>query len=216
MPLPFSPRSFLTSSAGVVAFAQFQKLELRWVLTNTCVFTLSLFFVVSGYLEFMETRISCKTESSLLIKKSKYSFNWQEERLHNAAPAPEMGTALLWACVHALPWHGRLVLPWVQTVICLPQSPGRCPIPRCSGRRVGEGSQGHDVTSHAREAVLEGREPPSWAGNPMCCVTHSGWKVGLEPKSCPNPAGLQECIPTLLVSCGCNLFSPLLAAAQRL
>lgn len=144
-------------------------------------------------------QIPVRQKAPCSLRSPKYSFNWQEKRLHNAAPAPEMGTALLWACVHASPWRGRLVLPWVQTAIWVPGSRGRCPIPipRGSGRRVGEGSRGRDVTGRAREAVLEGSQPPGWAGNPTCCVTRSGWKVGLQPKGCPNPVGLQECHPHL-------------------
>lgn len=65
----------------------------------------------------METRNSCKTESSLLYKKPMQSFNWQEEGLHDAAPAPRMGTALCQALDRALPRHAGLVPPRVQTPI---------------------------------------------------------------------------------------------------
>lgn len=104
-PLAFSPSSIWTHSGGAIVFAQFMKPELRQMQTSTCVLTPSLLFVGSGDVEFTETRNSCKTESSLLIKKPMHSFNQQEEGLQDAAPAPGMGTALRRAEDRALPWH---------------------------------------------------------------------------------------------------------------
>lgn len=94
----------------------------------------------------METRNSCKTESSLLVKKPMHGFNWQEEGLHDAAPAPGMGTALHRAQDHALPrhlsQHSGLVPPWVQTAIgcCCPQAGGRSLAPPAGGEARAAGA----------------------------------------------------------------------------
>lgn len=43
--------------------------------TSNCILAPLVLFVGSGDVEFTETRDSCKTESSLLIKKPMHSFN---------------------------------------------------------------------------------------------------------------------------------------------
>lgn len=119
----------------------------------------------------METRNSCKTESSLLIKKPMYSFNWQEERLHDAAPAPEMGTVLLWACAHAFPGMAGWCQPGCKQQLGV-LVPGQVPGPtllRPQGRR---GQPGHDVTA------VPGRQ--RWKG----ASARPGWQSTVLRHSC--------------------------------